>query len=214
MIEFWDSALVLLLLLGASGLGLFVQPFLSDRHRSRETTEVIQLIVTMLVTFAALVLGLLTTSAKVSFDTVGNDVRGLATNVIQLDRLLEEYGPDADDARQTLRIYTAAAIASTWTKEPKPPGTYYPRELPITATDAPIESTTLGDVLRQVEVRIRALQPIGCDAAAAGVRLPRSVPARRPTALEADRGSAQLDLHAVLCGAGVLAGHRVRQLRP
>ena len=126
MIEFWDSALVLLLLLGASALGMFMQPFLSERHRSRETVEVIQLVVTMLVTFAALVLGLLTTAAKVSFDTIGNDVRGLATDVIQLDRLLEEYGSGAEAARQTLRIYTAAAIASTWTEEPIPPGTYYP----------------------------------------------------------------------------------------
>lgn len=159
MIEFWDSALVLLLLLGASALGMFMQPFLSERHRSRETVEVIQLVVTMLVTFAALVLGLLTTAAKVSFDTIGNDVRGLATDVIQLDRLLEEYGSGAEAARQTLRIYTAAAIASTWTEEPIPPGTDHPRSLPITATDAPIESTTLGDMLRHVEVQIRALRP-------------------------------------------------------
>ena len=74
-------------------------------------------------TFAALVLGLLTGSVKSSFDKVGNDLRGLAVQLIQLDRSLREWGTETQPTRDLLRAYTAAAIATTWTREPKPPGT-------------------------------------------------------------------------------------------
>jgi hypothetical protein len=78
MTEFWDAGLVLVILLGSSALGLFVRPLLSERHRSREVIEFVQLVVAMVMTFAALVLGLLTSSVKSSFDKVGNDLRTVA----------------------------------------------------------------------------------------------------------------------------------------
>ena len=77
-----DAAIVLVILLGGSALGLLIRPLLSERHRSREVIDFVQLVVAMLMTFAALVLGLLTSSVKSSFDKVGNDLRGLAIQVI------------------------------------------------------------------------------------------------------------------------------------
>jgi hypothetical protein len=152
------AGLVLLTLLASSALGLAVQPFLSERHRSRETTELVQLVVMMLVTFAALVLGLLTTSVKSSFDKIDADLKALSAQLIQLDHSLREYGDEAEPARTLLRSYTAAAIASTWTDEARPPGEYYPRDV----RDAPasgIESATLGAMLDQIELMIRKLEP-------------------------------------------------------
>jgi hypothetical protein len=52
----------------------------------------VQLIVTVLVTFVAVVLGLLTGSAKASFDQVGNELAGLSVAFIQLDRSLPQMG--------------------------------------------------------------------------------------------------------------------------
>ena len=72
MTETLSAGLLLLILLGGSGLGLFIRPLLSEQHRSQETAELVRLVVTMLMTFVALVLGLLTASAKASFDKVGN----------------------------------------------------------------------------------------------------------------------------------------------
>src|SRR3954463_7306440 len=77
MTELSNAALLLVVLLCSSAAGLFIRPLLSERHITREIFELIQLVTTMLVTFAALVLGLLTSSAKTSFDRVGNDLRGL-----------------------------------------------------------------------------------------------------------------------------------------
>src|SRR2546430_2244747 len=107
--QFLDAAVILIILLGSSALGLFIRPLLSERHRSREVIEFVQLVVAMLMTFAALVLGLLTTSVKSSFDKVGNDIRALSIQLIQLDRSLREWGSETQPTRELLRAYTAAA---------------------------------------------------------------------------------------------------------
>jgi hypothetical protein len=88
-----DAGVVLVILLGCSTLGLRVRPLLSERHRSREVIEFVQLVVAMLVTFAALVLGLLTSSVKTSFDKVGDDLRGLAIQLIHWIARFENGAP-------------------------------------------------------------------------------------------------------------------------
>jgi Protein of unknown function (DUF4239) len=158
MNEFAEAGVMLLLLIGSSVFGVTVRSFLAERHRSRETTDLVRLVVTMLVTFAALVLGLLTDSVKASFDGIDNDLRSLSIQLIQLDRSLLQYGGDADAARALLRAYTATAIASTWRSEAKPPGDYYPREVSPTSADS-IESPGLTDMLSRLESDLRGLEP-------------------------------------------------------
>ncbi len=159
MTELRDAAILLLILLGGSAVGMTIRPLLSERHRSRETTDLIQLVMTMLVTFAALVLGLLTSSVKASFDTIENDLRSVSIQLIQLNRSLRQYGEEADPARVLLRNYTAARIATTWTDEPKPPGNYYPTGILELGSGASIDSSTFGGILAQVETDIRGLEP-------------------------------------------------------
>src|ERR1700760_1252665 len=159
MSELLNATLLLFVLLGSTAAGLWLRPLLSERHSTRETFELIQLVTTMLVTFAALVLGLLTSSAKTSFDQMNNDLRGLGSDLIQLDQCLRDYGPATDTARALLRSYTAAAIASTWTDEPPPAGDYYPRHLPRTEDDSRMESITLGTMLDHVGQVLRGLAP-------------------------------------------------------
>lgn len=158
MAEFLKAALVLFTLLSSGFLGLVVNPLLSERHRSREVIDFVQLVIAMLVTFAGLVLGLLTSSVKTSFDQVGNDLTGLSIELIQLDECLREWGKEAAPIRKILRTYTATAIATTWTNEPRPPGSYYPTE--VTAIHgAPLESEVTDDMLIRVELGIRGLVP-------------------------------------------------------
>jgi hypothetical protein len=61
-------------------------------------------------TIAALVLGLLISSAKNSFDTVNADLVRNAVKIIQLDRNLAEYGPETMPLRQELKINYAKWI--------------------------------------------------------------------------------------------------------
>lgn len=159
MNEIETALLVFVLLLGGTGLGVLLRPLLPEEHRKHETVQLVQLVLGMLVTFAALVLSLLTTSAKTSFDTATNDMRAFAGDLIQLDTSLRDLGPEAEEARAALRRYTAAAIASTWLQEKPPPGDYYPR-LADTNNDE-LESTELGTLLNSVGHRIATFEPHG-----------------------------------------------------
>ena len=80
----------------------------------------------MLVTFAALVLGLITASVKAGYDDAVHYRQEYALQLTELDRCLRNYGSGADAARAYLRSYTAAAIASIWPSEPPPVGVQYP----------------------------------------------------------------------------------------
>jgi hypothetical protein len=153
-----DAGIVLVILLGCSTLGLLIRPLLSERHRSREAGEFVQLVLAMLMTFVALVLGLLTSSVKSSFDKVSNDVRGLAIQLIQLDRSLHEWGAETQATRELLRTYTATSIATTWTREPKPPGNYYPAQVP-TGAGSELEGSVTNEILTRLELDIRQLEP-------------------------------------------------------
>ena len=157
MTEFLYSLLVFVILLGSAAAGLFVRPLLAEHHRAIETVDLVRLVVTMLVTFAALVLGLLTTSVKASFDTVSGHFRGYAVDIIDLGRTLKEYGPETEPARELLRKYTALAIATTWIDEPPPPGVGVSAGLPHLSPDGDLESRPLGDLLDSIEVLIRRL---------------------------------------------------------
>ena len=121
------STFYLFILLGvAAAFGFFVKTRLPERHRSRDSFELVQTSITLLVTFTAIVLGLLTNSVKSGFDSAYN-VRGrYAAALAQLDSCLDDYGPQTSPMRGQLRSYTAAVIASTWPDEPPPQGVSYP----------------------------------------------------------------------------------------
>jgi hypothetical protein len=159
MTEVQSAVLVFVLLLASTGLGAVVRPMLPEEHKAQETVQLVQLLVGMLVTFAALVLGLLTASAKTGFDTTNTDVRSYASSIIELDHTMRDYGRELDHARALLRAYSAAVIASTWADEPQPPGDDYPRVEPARRKDADLASRTLGDLLDGVQKDVRMLRP-------------------------------------------------------
>jgi hypothetical protein len=157
MSEVGSALLVFALLLVATGLGVWTRPLLPEEHKAHETVQLVQLVIGMLVTFAALVLGLMTASAKSSFDTASNDLRAYAADLIEFDTTLREVGSDADDARRLLRVYTGAAIASTWPGEPAPSGDY-PKDIGTQDNSQKLENVRLGDMLTDVGRQLRQLR--------------------------------------------------------
>ena len=151
------SILLFLVLLLSAAAGFFVQSRLHERHVEPEKIASVRLLFSMLLTFTALVLGLLTQSAKDRFDGYENDLSAYAADLIELDHRLRTYGPEANDLRSYLRRYTAAAIADTWPSEPLPSGDY-PRS---PRGDGPnsVEAVSLGDMLTDLDVQIERLQP-------------------------------------------------------
>jgi hypothetical protein len=158
MTEIQSAVLVFILLLASTGVGAIVRPLLPEEHKAQETVQLVQLLVGMLVTFAALVLGLLTASAKTGFDTTDNDVRSYAAALIELDQVMRDYGADLDQTRALLRAYTSAAIASTWPSEPPPPGDY-PKIEASPQVGGKLASPVLGAMLDRAQRQVRLLEP-------------------------------------------------------
>ena len=115
------------------------------------------MIVNILVTFAALVLGLLVTSGKAEFDEHTDVYRRYGASLIQLDQRLQAYGRDADPIRTKLRAYTASVIVDTWPNEPQPPGDY-PKTFKL-ITPGSDESVELTVLMSQIDDMIQALMP-------------------------------------------------------
>ncbi len=156
MMEMGYSLLLFATLLGSSWVCMKLQRLLPEHHRSRETAAFVHLVITMLVTFTALVLGLLTTSVKANFDHVGDDVRGYATQIIDLNRLMVAYGPDVDTARGLLLKYTIAIVATTWDGEPPPQNAMTTAPA---SKDEFMENVDLGRMLDKIGEQLLALDP-------------------------------------------------------
>jgi hypothetical protein len=71
----------------------------------------------LVATMTALVLGLLISSAKSSFDTLNSEIVGTSSKIILLDRTLANYGPETKEARDLLRSVVAAVVDRMELKE-------------------------------------------------------------------------------------------------
>lgn len=151
-----NSVLLFAILCASSALGFFVHPRLPERHRSAQSIALVQLAISLLVTFTAIVLGLLTTSVKDGFDTAYNARGEYAAQLAQMDRCLGDYGAETAPIRAQLKTYAAAVIASTWPDEPPPAGVTYPNtsDMPLTG-----EVPVLSDIMNEVGLETRSLQP-------------------------------------------------------
>jgi hypothetical protein len=156
MRDFGASFFLLMLLCASAAAGFFVNSRLPEKHKSRDTIELVQLAITLLVTFVAIVLGLLTTSVKSGFDVAYSARGAYAGQLAQLDRCLRDYGPDTQQMREQLRSYSAAVIASTWPAESPPTGVTYPDTLNMPRTG---ESSVLAALMNDIGFEIHSLQP-------------------------------------------------------
>jgi hypothetical protein len=101
--------IVFVCVFGSALLGLYVRERLPTHHLSDESIGVVKLATGLIATMAALVLGLLVSSAKGTFDTANGELVQNAAQVIQFDRVLARYGPETEEIRRVLkRNYTGA----------------------------------------------------------------------------------------------------------
>jgi hypothetical protein len=88
---------------GCALLGMAARNRLPDHHLDDESASSIKLAAGLIATIAALVLGLLISSAKTSYDTVNGDLERNAVSLLRLDRTLTQYGPEVQPLRRLLR---------------------------------------------------------------------------------------------------------------
>jgi hypothetical protein len=157
MYELGVSLLLLLLLVGCFWGGQTVQRVLREHHRSQESIDTLRVLITLLVTFAALVLSMLISNSQTRVASLEAGLRTLSIDVTEVDRQLREYGPEGDPMRGDLILYAKEMIADTWQNEAPPPGNY-PRQLTHVATGS-VESIQLSLLLNRIEMGVHRLTP-------------------------------------------------------
>ena len=114
------SIIGLILFLGLVGitlLGGWLRRLVPAEHLSGDSKDVVKLALGLVGTMTAILLGLLISSAKDSFDTTRSEVTQMAAKVTLLDRVLNLYGAEAMDARRALRDTIADGVRRMWPAE-------------------------------------------------------------------------------------------------
>ena len=102
---------------GGALLGMFLRAVLPEHHLSAESKDIIKLWMGLVGTISAFVLGLLIASAMGSYNTQRSELTQMSTNVILLDGVLAQYGPETKEARGLLRRDVATALDRIWLKK-------------------------------------------------------------------------------------------------
>ena len=128
-------------LFGAAALGMVLARRLPDHHLDAGSRDSIKLATAIVGTLAALALGLLVASAKTTFENANAELRTSVARVVLLDRLLAQYGPEANGARAELRSVVEARLQNAWTRKGSKGGGE-------------------GASIEPVQVELRALNPV------------------------------------------------------
>jgi hypothetical protein len=154
MNEWVLAGALFLVLCGAAALGSVVKARLPEQHRSAETMALVQVTISLLVTFTSIVLGLLTGAVATGFEQASRNDGVFAGQLVQVDQCFRDYGPETSHMRQAFRGYVAAVIVSTWPNEPPPEGVPHPdmSKDPILG-----EGVSLTTVLNNIRTELREL---------------------------------------------------------
>src|SRR5438128_1166710 len=104
-------------MLGGMLLGLSLRHALPDHHTKDDSKEIMKTAAGMMATLIALIIGLLVSSAKSSFDTASASITQGGAKIITLDYNLQRYGPAAKGVREDLRRTVASGVERIWPNE-------------------------------------------------------------------------------------------------
>ena len=102
------------LILGGTIVGAVVRSKLPEHHLTGDSKEVIRLATALVATLTALVLALLFAATRASFEHTSASVSRLATDISELDDVLEEYGPNGTAIRKQLRNEMGPLMDAIW----------------------------------------------------------------------------------------------------
>lgn len=141
------SSIAFVCVFGGALLGMLLRQVMPEHHLNDDSKDVIKLGVGLIATVTALVLGLVIATAKSSYDMQDEALKHASTKIILLDRVLDQYGPEASEARALIKSTLAHRLDQIWPEE---------RSL----TEAPILSDTVRTFKNSsIERKIRQLSP-------------------------------------------------------
>jgi hypothetical protein len=111
------SLVVFVIVFSGALVGRAIRRTLPEEHMEPDAKDVIKLATGLVVTMCALVLGMLVSSAKTSYDTRKNEVALMSSEIVNIDRLLTNYGPETKEARDELRVVVQVGIDRIWPQD-------------------------------------------------------------------------------------------------
>jgi hypothetical protein len=108
------SSIVFACIFAAALAGMAVRRALPEGHVGSDAKDVVRLATGLIATMAALVLGMLVSSAKSSYDARKNEVAQLSSEIVLIDQLLAKYGPETGEIRAEFRQLVQAGLDRIW----------------------------------------------------------------------------------------------------
>lgn len=99
---------------GGMLLGMWLNSTIPEQQLGDEAKDTVRVAIRLIALMTALVLGLVTASAKNSFDRADTAVKDTAVDVLALDRLLARYGPETGEIRKGLQHVLGSRIHMLW----------------------------------------------------------------------------------------------------
>ncbi len=93
---------------------IFIRVRLPPHHFEGDSKEFVKLMLGLIATITALVLGLLISSAHSEYDAQESEVQQLGVHLYQIDRVLAHFGSESLELRGKLRRLVADDVARIW----------------------------------------------------------------------------------------------------
>ncbi len=111
------ALIVFVCVFGGAVIGMTLHITLPSHHLDGDSKDVVKLVMGLIGTMSALVLGLLIASAKGTYDIQSAHVAQLSADVGDVDRILALYGPETKDARDLFRQAVIRGVELIWPKD-------------------------------------------------------------------------------------------------
>jgi len=108
------GSIIFFCVFGGAVLGILLRSAVPEHHLSAESKDAVKVGIGLIATMTALVLGLLVSTAKASFDTKHNELIQMSADTLLLDRVLANYGPETKAIREQMRRAGARSLEMIW----------------------------------------------------------------------------------------------------
>jgi hypothetical protein len=119
MSSFLTGLIVFVCVFGGALLGLHIRTVLPAHHLSGDAKDAVKLGAGLVATLTALVLSLLISSSKASFDATSTTIMQAGAKMLMMDRVLANYGPESKEVRDLLGRFLRSSVAKVWPEDIK-----------------------------------------------------------------------------------------------
>ena len=106
------SSIVFVCVFAAAVVGMVVR--VPEDHLGADAKDVVRLATGLVATMASIILGMLVSSAKTSYDARKNDVAELSAEILTIDRMLARYGSETNEIRGEFRQTVEFGVDRVW----------------------------------------------------------------------------------------------------